>query len=316
MRALVWDGREARIQERPPPPADDETALVRVRLAGVCNTDLEIVRGYMGHRGVLGHEFVGVVEVGPEPWHGERVVGEINFACGACPLCDRGLARHCPSRRVMGILDADGAFAEYVAVPVANLHRVPEAVPDEAAVFTEPLAAAFEIAEQVPIEPGMPAVVLGDGKLGLLIAQVLRLSGARVTVLGRHPDKLERIARLEIETALLDSWPGVRANLVVEATGRPEGLRHALGIVLPRGTLVLKSTLAEAPRVDLAPLVIDEIQLLGSRCGPFPPALAALAAGQVQVAPLVSDRLPLARADEALRRARRPDTLKVLIDCS
>jgi threonine dehydrogenase-like Zn-dependent dehydrogenase len=316
MRALVWDGSEARMRERPPPRADDETALVRVTLAGVCNTDLEIVRGYMGYTGILGHEFVGVVEEGPEPWRGERVVGEINFACGACPLCDEGLVRHCPSRRVMGILEADGAFAEYVAVPVANLHRVPEGLPDATAVFTEPLAAAFAIVEQVKIESGIRCVVLGDGKLGLLVAQVLQLAGAHVIAVGRHRTKLDLLAARGIETALLDSWPGERTNLVVEATGSPEGLRQALAIVRPRGTLVLKSTFAEAPGLDLSPLVIDEIQLLGSRCGPFPPALAALGSGEIDVAPLVSERLPLAQADEALRRARQPGTLKVLIECA
>jgi threonine dehydrogenase-like Zn-dependent dehydrogenase len=316
MRALVWDGSEARIQERPPPRADDETALVRVTLAGVCNTDLEIVRGYMGYTGVLGHEFVGVVEEGPEPWRGERVVGEINFACGACPLCDEGLARHCPSRRVMGILEADGAFAEYVAIPVANLHRVPEGLADAAAVFTEPLAAAFEIVEQVEIEAGVRCVVLGDGKLGLLVAQVLQLAGASVIAVGRHRSKLDLLAARGIETALLDTWPGERTNLVVEATGSPEGLRQALDIVRPRGTLVLKSTFAAAPGLDLSPLVIDEIRLLGSRCGPFPPALAALGSGEVEVGALVSERVPLAHADDALRRARQPGTLKVLIDCA
>jgi threonine dehydrogenase-like Zn-dependent dehydrogenase len=316
MRALVWDGSSAQIQDRPAPEADGETALVRVTLAGVCNTDLEIVRGYMGYTGVLGHEFVGVVEEGPEPWRGERVVGEINFACGACPLCDEALGRHCPSRRVMGILDADGAFAESVAIPVANLHRVPEGVPDDAAVFTEPLAAAFEIVEQVRIEPAMRCVVLGDGKLGLLVAQVLRLAGAHVIAVGRHRSKLDVLAGLGIETALLDTWPGERTPLVVEATGSPEGLRQALDIVRPRGTLVLKSTFAEAPGLDLAPLVIDEIQLVGSRCGPFPPALAAIGSGEIEVSPLVCDRLPLARADEALRRAGTPGTLKVLIDCA
>ena len=316
MRALVWDGSEARIRERPPPRADEETALVRVTLSGVCNTDLEIVRGYMGYTGVLGHEFLGVVEEGPEPWRGERVVGEIDFACGACPLCDEGLGRHCPSRRVMGILEADGAFAEYVAVPVTNLHRVPEALPDDAAVFTEPVAAAFAIVEQAEIEAGVRCVVLGDGKLGMLVAQVLQLAGAHVIAVGRHRTKLDLLAARGIETALLDTWAGERTSLVVEATGSREGLRHALDIVRPRGTVVLKSTIAEAPGLDLAPLVIDEIRLLGSRCGPFPPALAALSSGRVDVAPLVSERLPLAQADEALRRARQRGTLKILIDCA
>jgi threonine dehydrogenase-like Zn-dependent dehydrogenase len=190
MRALHFDGSTARVADLPEPASCDESALVRVSLAGVCNTDLEILRGYMGFTGILGHEFVGLVKEGPEEWRGQRVVGEINFACRSCPMCARGLQRHCPSRSVMGIVDADGAFAETVRVPTANLHAVPDSVPDDVAVFTEPLAAAFEVLEQVEVATDQRCVVLGDGKLGILVAQVLQHAGARVLAVGRHPEKL------------------------------------------------------------------------------------------------------------------------------
>lgn len=314
MRALHLDGSEARVAELPEPRSCDESVLVRVRLAGVCNTDLEIAKGYMGFRGILGHEFVGSVEDGPDEFRGQRVVGEINFACRSCPICAQGHQRHCPSRQVMGILDADGCFAELVRVPAANLHPVPDPVPDELAVFTEPLAAAFEILEQVHVEPGRDCVVLGDGKLGLLVAQVLHQAGARVLAVGRHAEKLRILEKRDIETCLLADWRGELASLVVEATGTPEGFERAVAATRPRGTLVLKSTVAESPGLNLAPLVIDEITVVGSRCGPFPPALRALETGAVDVRSLVSDRVPLARADEALRRATEPGVLKVLIE--
>jgi threonine dehydrogenase-like Zn-dependent dehydrogenase len=314
MRALVWDGTVAAVAERPAPQANAETAVVRVQLAGVCNTDLELMRGYMGFRGVLGHEFVGTVGDGPDEWRGKRVVGEINFACGRCDLCREGLARHCPTRRVMGILNADGAFAEYVAVPVSNLHAVPDSVADDAAVFTEPLAAAFEILEQVRIEAGMRCVVLGDGKLGLLTAQVLAGTGARVLAVGRHDDKLAILRRRGIETVRAEDWDRARADVVVEATGRPAGLALAVAATRPRGTLVLKSTVAETGTFNAAPLVIDEITLVGSRCGPFAPALRALSDGSVDVAPLIAARHSLADGVGALGAAAAPGALKVLIE--
>ncbi len=318
MRALRFDGKQAALADCPRPAAAGDRAIVRVHLAGVCNTDLEIVRGYMGFRGVLGHEFVGTVVEGPEPWPGERVVGEINFACGTCPACAAGLGRHCPTRSVMGIEGADGAFAEYVAVPVANLHRVPERVPDEAAVFAEPLAAAFEILEQVEVAEGQQCVVLGDGKLGLLVAQVLATTGARVTQVGRHADKLALAHARGIETREAQGWSpdGVGADVVVDATGSAAGFDQAMRATRPRGTLVLKSTVADHPKVDLAPLVIHEISVVGSRCGPFPPALDALAERTVEVAPMVQEQFALDRADEALRRAAEPGTLKVLVACA
>jgi threonine dehydrogenase-like Zn-dependent dehydrogenase len=314
VRALVLEGSQARVEDVPDPEPTSDTAVVRVALAGVCNTDLELVRGYMGFRGVLGHEFVGVVEDGPEDWRGRRVVGEINFACGRCESCARGLGRHCPTRRVMGIQDADGALAERVAVPVENLHAVPDSVPDARAVFTEPLAAAFEIPEQVQIDPGTECLVLGDGKLGLLAAQVLHAAGARVRCVGHHDEKLALLAKRGIETLLERDWTPAPTPLVVEATGTAAGFAAAVATTQPRGTLVLKSTVAEHPSLDLAPLVIHEIQVVGSRCGPFAPALAALAAEAVDVDALVSARVPLACAAEALERAARPGVLKVLVE--
>jgi threonine dehydrogenase-like Zn-dependent dehydrogenase len=314
MRALYFDGIGAQLADVGRPTTCDESVLVRVQLAGICNTDLEIVKGYMGFRGILGHEFVGTVEEGPPEWVNQRVVGEINFACRSCPICAQGLQRHCPSRSVMGILDADGAFAEYVRVPVPNLHLVPDGVPDEVAVFTEPLAAAFEILEQVHVEPGRDCVVVGDGKLGLLVAQVLHQAGARVVAVGRHQEKLAILEKRGIPTALVDDWNGDIASLVVEATGTAEGFVRAVAATRPRGTLVLKSTIAERPSVDLAPLVIHEIQVVGSRCGPFPPALRALETGVVDVLPLVSDRVELGNALEGLRLATRPGALKVLLE--
>ena len=314
MLALTLEGTRSRVEERPPPSPRDGEALVRVHLAGVCNTDLELARGYMGFRGVLGHEFVGRVEAGPDDWRGRRVVGEINFACGACESCRAGLGRHCPDRRVMGIQDADGAIAEWVSVPVANLHAVPEAVSDEQAVFTEPLAAAFEILEQVRIEPGQSCLVLGDGKLGLLVSQVLHAAGARVRAVGHHPEKLSLLSSRGIEVLLASEWSPSPTDLVVEATGTAAGFRTAVAATRPRGTLVLKSTVADEVSADLAPVVIHEIQVVGSRCGPFPPALSALAEGSVAVEPLIHDRVPLRRADDALRRAAERGVLKVLVD--
>jgi threonine dehydrogenase-like Zn-dependent dehydrogenase len=313
MRALSWDGTVARVAEQVRPQPAAGTAVVRVDVAGICNTDLELVRGYMSFRGVLGHEFVGTVDDGPPDWRGQRVVGEINFACGHCPMCTRGLQRHCPTRRVMGILDANGAFAEYVAVPVANLHRVPDAIDDEHAVFTEPLAAAFEILDQVCLSSGIDCVVLGDGKLGLLVAQVLGLAGARVLAVGKHADHLAIVRRRGIETVLVSDWQRVAADVVVDATGSAASLAMAIAATKPRGTLVLKSTVANSLPINLAPLVINEITVVGSRCGRFAPALQALETGSVDVASLIAARLPLADGVEALRRAAVPGTLKVLL---
>lgn len=331
MRALVWDGTAARVIDRDLPSTTAGMAVVEVRCAGICNTDLEIIKGYMGFRGTLGHEFVGDVVEGPAAWLGRRVVGEINFACGRCELCARGLGRHCPTRTVMGIVGADGALAERVAVPVANLHAVADGIDDEEAVFAEPLAAAFAILEQVRVSPGTPALVFGDGKLGLLIAQVLHQAGARVLAVGKHEEKLALLRAQGIATELVrpepsgqagagasppqGAWAGDPAELVVEATGTAEGFVRAVRATRPRGTLVLKSTVAGLSSVHLAELVINEITVVGSRCGLFGPALRALEARTVDVRPLVSARLPLERAAEALAAAAAPGALKVLVTC-
>jgi threonine dehydrogenase-like Zn-dependent dehydrogenase len=314
MRALVFDGKTTAVKDVPTPERAADSALVRVTLAGICNTDLELTKGYMSFRGVLGHEFVGVVEDGPPEWHGQRVVGEINFACEGCPICHEGLQRHCPSRRVMGILDADGSFAEYVNVPISNLHTVPDGVPDEVAVFAEPVAAAFEVLEQVHVMPNQDCVVIGDGKLGLLVAQVLRHAGAQVLAVGHHSENLEILARRDIETIDAADWSPGSASLVVDATGSTEGLALAVAATRPRGTVVLKSTTATRTDLDLSKLVVDEIRVVGSRCGPFPPALRALETSSIDVRSLVSHRAPLRDANDALAQAARPGQLKVLLE--
>jgi threonine dehydrogenase-like Zn-dependent dehydrogenase len=315
MRALFFDGATLRcVDDHPAPVAGDGEALVRVRLAGVCSTDLQILAGYMGFTGVPGHEFVGEVVDGPPDLSGRRVVGEINYACGRCPTCQRGLGRHCPLRRVMGILGADGAFAEYLAVPVANLHVVPDGIPDEAAVFTEPLAAAFSILEQVPLDPSDDVVVLGDGKLGLLCAQVLAGTGAAVTLVGKHPENLALVADRGLATIPLDAWaPDGTAGCVVDATGSTTGLALAMAAVRPRGTLVLKSTVADHHDLSLAPLVINEVTVVGSRCGLFPPAVAALAGNAVAVTPLIDSTYALADGVDAIAHAAQPGVRKVLL---
>ncbi len=269
----------------------------------------------MGFQGVPGHEFVGEVYEGPANLIGQRVVGEINFACGACATCARGLGRHCPRRRVMGILQADGAFAEYVAVPIANLHRVPEHIPDEEAVFTEPLAAAFEILAQVQIHPSDTVLVLGDGKLGLLCAQVLHSTGATVCLVGKHPAKLDGVRTVGIRTMRLADWQPETFDVVVDATGSTAGFNLALEAVRPRGTLVLKSTVAAEHVVSLAPLAINEVTVVGSRCGLFPPALEALAQRRIDVTPLLTATYPLSAGSDAVAHAARPGMLKVLLRC-
>jgi threonine dehydrogenase-like Zn-dependent dehydrogenase len=322
MKALRWDGHELRLDSSYPTPSSilhpqsattAQTALVKVYLAGICSTDLQIFQGYMGFRGVPGHEFVGSVREGPQALLGKRVVGEINFGCGQCDACRRGLSRHCPNRSVMGILNADGAFAEYVAVPAANLHLVPDKVSDEEAVFTEPLAAAFEILEQVQLNLGDQVLVLGDGKLGNLCSQVLRLTGASVTALGKHEDKLKLIKRAGVRTIFLKDWQPRHFDVVVEATGFASGLELALGAVRLRGTLVLKSTIAGNHDVSLAPIVINEITVIGSRCGLFPPALEALEEKSVSVTPLIEKVYSLNDGVDAVKHATRQGARKILL---
>ncbi len=313
MLALLLD-HGLSLEERPEPVPAPGEALLRVRLAGICNTDLELLRGYKGFRGIPGHEFVGVVEACEEAsWIGRRVVGEINCGCGACPGCLMGDPRHCPGRRSLGISGLDGAFAEFLALPVANLHPVPDGVPDEAAVFTEPLAAAVEVLEQLHLAPSDRVAVLGDGKLGLLVAQVLAWSGCDLVAVGRHPQKLALLQSLGIRTLLQQDGLPENLDVVVEATGSARGVEQALQAVRPRGRVVLKSTVAGAVSLDLSSVVVRELTLIGSRCGPFPPALRALAAGRVRVEPLIQSTFPLSQAVEAFSEAGRRGALKVLI---
>ena len=300
--------------DRPIPKADE--ALIRVTLAGICGTDREVLKGYSAFRGVMGHEFVGrVVESADPAWIGERVVGEINIACGECEWCSRGLSRHCPTRTVMGIVNRAGCFAEYVALPLRNLHRVPAAVPDESAVFVEPLAAAAEILAQMRLEPGTKAVVLGDGRLGLLVAQVLKNAGAEVALVGKHAWKLE-LARPWGIRVVTESQSKLRAAsfpVVVEATGSPRGLEEAFRLVQPRGIVVMKSTFHDPARFDATKLVVDEITMLGSRCGEFPAALDLLEKGQIKVQPLLSKVFPLEEGLEAFEYLERTACVKVCL---
>jgi threonine dehydrogenase-like Zn-dependent dehydrogenase len=290
-----------------------------VLLAGICGTDLELVRGYAAMDGIPGHEFVGRVEAAPEAvWVGRRVVGEINASCGDCDACHAGRRSHCARRTVLGIRDRQGAFAERLTLPLSNLHAVPEQVSDEAAVFTEPLAAALEIQQQVPVGAGDRVLVIGDGRLGQLVAQSLSMTGCTLTVLGRHQSKLALLAERGIRTAEAregGSLPPERsADLVVDCTGSEQGLALALRLVRPRGTVVLKSTYHGASHVDMSAVVVDEITLIGSRCGPFAPALDLIAAGAVEVRPLVHARYPLVDALVGFEHAVRPGALKVLLE--
>ncbi|HEX8146620.1 MAG TPA: alcohol dehydrogenase catalytic domain-containing protein [Pyrinomonadaceae bacterium] len=300
-------------------PVREGEALVRVRVAGVCNTDLEIVRGYAGFEGTLGHEFVGEVERAPgaPELEGRRVVGEINAGCGRCQLCRAGDSRHCPARTVLGIVGRDGAFAEYLTLPVVNLLPVPDEVPDERAVFTEPLAAACGITERARVEAETRVAVVGDGKLGLLCAQALKATtGAGVTLVGRHEQKLEIARGRGVRAVKADALPASfeRAfDVAVEASGSPAGFETALRLLKPRGTLVLKSTFHGTTELNSAPVVVDEINIVGSRCGRFKPALELLRRGAVETDALIDHQFPLSEGPRALERAAEPGVLKVLL---
>jgi len=331
MRALVYlNTRLVLDRNYPMPSLVDGEALIRVTHAGICNTDLEIVRGYMAFQGILGHEFVGIVEAvqegpGATPLTsliGKRVVGEINAACHRldCSSCQRGMPTHCPNRTTLGIVNRDGAFADYLVLPTRNLHLVPDNVSDEEAVFVEPLAANFEILEQVHLKPTDSVIILGDGKMGQLAAQVLALTGCEVTMLGKHEEKLALAAQHHISTRLVkDSKgeqsiaPASRVDLVVECTGSPQGLELAMHLVRPRGTIIQKSTVAAKSTLHLAPIVIDEIRVQGSRCGPFAPALRALSHKLVDVLPLISARYSLDEGLAAFEYARQTGVLKVQV---
>lgn len=317
MRALVIDNglRLDPNFPKPVPPAGE--ALVRVLRAGVCNTDLELVKGYMSFKGVLGHEFVGVVEeaAGREDLIGRRVAGEINAACGVCETCRANRPTHCPNRTTLGIDRRHGTLADYTVLPFENLHPLPDSISDDEAIFIEPLAAACEIPDQVNIRPTDRVAVIGDGKLGLLCAQVVALSGCELIVVGRHTEKLALLEKHGIRTTT-DSAAIRSASLdvVIEATGTPSGFEAARRLVRPRGSIVLKSTYHGELQVNLTMVVVDEVTLIGSRCGPFPPAIRLLANHQIDVAPLIQARFSLTDGVAALERAAQKGTLKVIVE--
>jgi len=314
MRALYYDSQLVFVSDHVQPVPPPGEALIRVLLAGICNTDLEITRGYKGFRGILGHEFVGVVErCEDSQLMGQRVVGEINCYCGSCPTCLAGAPTHCPNRTTLGILGRDGAMADYCVLPTRNLHIVPDRVSDVKAVFTEPLAAALEILEQVHVRPTQSVAVVGDGKLGLLVAQVMRLTGCDCVAVGRHAAKLSILERQGIATRLANSHKGIAADVVVDCTGQPAGFASARAMVKPRGTLVLKSTFQGQSEVNLTSIVVNETSVIGSRCGPFGPALRLLAMNLVDVESLVAATYSLDEALAAFEHARTRGTLKVLL---
>jgi alcohol dehydrogenase len=315
MLAVRLENRSVSVRSEAPPRRPPGSALIRLLQAGICNTDLELQRGYYGFRGTPGHEFVGeVLEADDRTWIGERVVGEINLACGRCEWCAQGLGRHCPKRKVLGIVKHPGAFRELLTLPERNLHRIPKNIAIEHAVFVEPLAAACEILDQATIPRGAVVAVLGDGKLGLLVGQVLKAHGAEVHQYGRHKEKLRIAADLDIDTRMIrKKTPQAAYQWVVDATGSSAGLRQAITMTKPRGAVILKSTMHGLVRLDTAPVIVNEITLVGSRCGRFEPALKLLETGRVKVESLISEVIPLARAREAFRRAAAPGVLKVLL---
>jgi threonine dehydrogenase-like Zn-dependent dehydrogenase len=315
MRCVHLEGGLVTVREAPMPVRLPGSALIRLLSAGICNTDLELKRGYYGFAGTPGHEFVGeVLESDDAGLRGRRVVGEINLACGACDWCARGLARHCPNRTVLGIVRHPGAFAEFLTLPDGNLRVLPESLPTGRAVFAEPVAAACEILDQSDIPPGAEVAVLGDGKLGLLVAQVLHARGLAVRLYGRHPGKLSIAAQAGISTMAPGAEPPAAAfDWVVEATGSREGLREAVRATRPRGTVILKSTVEGEVPMDTAAIVVNEITLVGSRCGRFEPALELLSGGTLQTSGMITARFPLAEAPRAFEAAAEKDALKVLL---
>ncbi len=319
MKALVFDKELKLVDDYKKPVPKEGEALVRVTLAGICNTDYEITKGYMGYVGILGHEAVGIVEdvnSDDKSLVGKRVVPEISYGCKNpnCEWCAKHNYRHCPNRHTLGIWHKDGVFAQYFTMPVEVLFEVPDNVADEQAVFTEPLAAALEINEQLHIKPMDKVVVLGDGKLGLITAIALNAQNLNVTLVGKHQNKLD-IARAQgVKTALLNDFKIEKIyDVVVEATGSVNGFETSLALTKPRGVLVLKSTVATGKELNLAPIVIDEITVLGSRCGQFPPALRLLESGKIDLTPLISATYEIDNAIEAFEKNKEKDTLKVLL---
>ncbi len=313
MKAIVYD-QQVHLAELPEPEINDDQVLIRIRKAGLCNTDLEIAKGYMGFQGVLGHEFVGEVVSGDPAWIGKRVVGEINVADHCCDMCLAGVPSQCRNRTTVGIDRHPGAFAEYMALTKRNLYAVPDSVSDDAAVFVEPLAAALQILEAVHISPRDQVVVLGVGKLGVLCAQVLQLTGAKVSAVVRREKQAALVRQWGIEPVRFDDMERKSAHVVVDCTGTAQGFSDSLELVRPRGTIVLKSTYVGLPQADLTRVAIDEIRVIGSRCGPFDAALRLLEKNLIHVEPLIEVRYPLHQGVEALEHAQQPGMLKVLLD--
>jgi len=314
MKALHFDGQKMTFLTDYDPPKPGET-LVKINLAGICGTDIEILSGYMSYQGILGHEFVGVIKESQDSHMIEkRVVGEINVGCGICELCKKGLERHCPHRTVLGILRRNGAFAQYLSLPEKNLHVIPDQISDEQAVFVEPLAAAFEIKEQINLKQESNIALVGDGRLAQLVALVLNLSCQNITCFGRHKNKLELLKNLGIKTKIgIDSDDNQKFDIVVEATGSNSGFTDSMKLIKPKGTVILKSTLASKTNLDLTSMVINEVSVIGSRCGPFRPAINALASGRISVDNLIDSTYSLEKFQDAFEQAKKPDILKVLL---
>lgn len=314
MRALYFDKELMFRDDLPIPKPGDDEALIRTTRAGICNTDLEIIKGYMGFKGIPGHEFVGIVEeCGKKELVGKRVAGEINIGCGECSFCRRGLRNHCTERSVLGIMNREGAFADHITLPAENLHVIPDSISDEEAVFIEPLAAGFEILRQVDVGPSDRVCVLGDGKLGLLIAQVLSMTGCDLIVVGKHRSKLLILQELGIRTELSAEFNGEDMDIVVECTGSESGMKMALRTVRPQGKIILKTTVADRGRVDLNYIVINELSLIGSRCGPFPDAIKAIGSGKVKLFPLISAEYSIEEGVKAFDHASQKGSLKVIL---
>jgi threonine dehydrogenase-like Zn-dependent dehydrogenase len=315
MKGLWLENKNLQLRtnlETPEPSADE--ALVRVTRAGICNTDLELIRGYYPYTGILGHEFVGVVEQGPPELINQRVVGEINAACGECFYCKKGIPTHCENRTVLGIVNRNGAFADYLTLPIKNLHSVPDSISTDAATFTEPVAAALEIQQQISISPNHRVLVVGDGKLGQLIAQTIALTGCDLLTVGRHLGKLANLENRGIKTGFADAIKPRSFDIAVECTGNPTGFETARQALRPRGILVLKSTYAGQLTFDASALVVDEITLMGSRCGPFKPALELLAQHNIDVEPLIQAHYSLEEGLAAFEQAGQRGTMKVLLE--
>jgi threonine dehydrogenase-like Zn-dependent dehydrogenase len=314
MKAVLLEGGNIRVADKPIPEPFEGEALIEVAKAGICNTDLELLKGYMHFQGILGHEFAGRVVAAPEPeWVGKRVVGEINIPCGQCETCLEGDPRHCPTRKVLGIHQKDGVFAEYVTLPMENMYILPADVSDIEAVFVEPLAAAIAVFDQINPDREDRVLILGDGKLGLLAAKVMRTRSSQIFCVGHHPRKLALLEKRGIQTSHdVREW-GCKFDYIIEATGNPKGIEKALCFIEPRGKIVVKSTFYGLAEMDISGLVVNEVQLFGSRCGSFPKALAFLKRHSIDLEEMVDADFPLEKAVDAFEKAKNPDVIKVLL---